>query len=418
MWLYIPISLSSPGSAASISPSDESFQMLALSVTWRGKSRRWQLWRRAWRTEAYIPRLFGETWQRSQEDCSRDVATWLSRVFPVRTSAPPDTAPASTVSVPASFSRSSASLAWWDATTYFWRTFQVSLFEPTMTPFSGRWPRAGKMRNGSVSKRPTWAPPTGASAGSASRGEWMMPRVGETADQSSRTGYFEGLTNQAQKQWMTPVAQDDNKTPEAHLATKARMKGGPRRTITSLQVQVAALWPTARSEDAESSGAPCSRGTQDTLTAVTALWQTPASDSFRSQGGDRVAEMGLDQQARLQWATPTSRDEKDGACADADVPVNALLGRQAVRAFLPSHPDPPTAAPGLPSSSAGPTSPPRLRLNPRFVEWLMDFPTSWTIPWPIAPTACAPSATPSCPLRPPPPSPSCGDGCTETEAEA
>lgn len=36
--------------------------------------------------------------------------------------------------------------------------------------------------------------------------------------------------------WQTPVANDDNKTPEAHLAMKSRMPGGARKTITSLQV--------------------------------------------------------------------------------------------------------------------------------------------------------------------------------------
>ena len=34
----------------------------------------------------------------------------------------------------------------------------------------------------------------------------------------------------------TPVANPDNKSPEAHLAMKARMKGGPRYKITDLQV--------------------------------------------------------------------------------------------------------------------------------------------------------------------------------------
>lgn len=34
----------------------------------------------------------------------------------------------------------------------------------------------------------------------------------------------------------TPVANDDNKSPEAHMAMKQRMPGGPRNNITSLQV--------------------------------------------------------------------------------------------------------------------------------------------------------------------------------------
>jgi hypothetical protein len=34
----------------------------------------------------------------------------------------------------------------------------------------------------------------------------------------------------------TPTANDDNKSPEAHMRMKARMKGGPWNTITSLGV--------------------------------------------------------------------------------------------------------------------------------------------------------------------------------------
>lgn len=40
---------------------------------------------------------------------------------------------------------------------------------------------------------------------------------------------------------------------------------------------------------------------------VSRHWQTPATDSFRSRGGDRKDEMGLDQQARA-WTTPCSDD--------------------------------------------------------------------------------------------------------------
>jgi hypothetical protein len=85
------------------------------------------------------------------------------------------------------------------------------------------------------------------------------------------------------------------------------------------------------------------------LQAQTQLWQTPATDSFRSRGGDRKDEMGLDQQARMYF----------------------------VQHHCPSPPAP--AIPdGLASSEPAPTS--RRRLNPRFVEWLMGFPVTWTEP--------------------------------------
>ena len=44
--------------------------------------------------------------------------------------------------------------------------------------------------------------------------------------------------------WGTPVARDDQKSPEAHLAMKARMGGG-RTEATSLTVQ-AKMWPAPR----------------------------------------------------------------------------------------------------------------------------------------------------------------------------
>jgi hypothetical protein len=70
------------------------------------------------------------------------------------------------------------------------------------------------------------------------------------------------------------------------------------------------------------------------------------------------------------WPTATARDWKDRACRDANVPVNALLGRAAVH-FRPAPMTDGTAS--------------RRILNPRFVEWLMG--------WPTGLSACDCSAT-------------------------
>lgn len=75
----------------------------------------------------------------------------------------------------------------------------------------------------------------------------------------------------------------------------------------------AMAFPTPTAKDADGSrdtsmksGSRRNKGR--TLTDATIdLWQTPATDSFRSRGGDRKDEQGLDQQAR-GWATPTSSD--------------------------------------------------------------------------------------------------------------
>ena len=120
------------------------------------------------------------------------------------------------------------------------------------------------------------------------------------------------------------------------------------------------------------------------------LWQTPATDSFRSRGGDRKDEMGLDQQARM-FPTPASRDFRtpnSKAGKDRGMGAKGEQLQNFVEHLFPSVslPDQQTPA-GPPSSETTPLSVPALpstkteekrRLNPRFVEWLMGFPVSWT----------------------------------------
>jgi hypothetical protein len=108
------------------------------------------------------------------------------------------------------------------------------------------------------------------------------------------------------------------------------------------------------------------------LGAAASLWQTPASDSFRSRGGDRRDEMGLDQQGR-NWITPNARDWKSETGSEHNTyDKTPNLSRQVYRV---SHLDP--AIPDGPTSSANaPTS--RRRLNPRFVEFLLGLPIGWT----------------------------------------
>lgn len=79
--------------------------------------------------------------------------------------------------------------------------------------------------------------------------------------------------------WPTPTANDDNKYPKAHMRMKANMPGGPRQTITSLNVMVKAmergeypeLWPTHKSSTSGPDFARTGRegsGTDDLVTAV------------------------------------------------------------------------------------------------------------------------------------------------------
>lgn len=119
------------------------------------------------------------------------------------------------------------------------------------------------------------------------------------------------------------------------------------------------------------------------------MWPTPQTDSFRSRGGARKHEKGLDGMARdwptpmatdgnkpsagnrkaadltrasQLWMTPTARDHKDGATTLANTPVNGLLGRQVLATPM----------------AGSDISEPRRTLNPAFVEALMGWPTGWT----------------------------------------
>ena len=70
------------------------------------------------------------------------------------------------------------------------------------------------------------------------------------------------------------------------------------------------------------------------------------------------------------WATPTTRDWKDGSDPSPAVPTNALLGRQAPRTE--------TVGQGSLQSDQNSPQPSPKRLNPNFVEHLMGLPIGWT----------------------------------------
>jgi hypothetical protein len=126
------------------------------------------------------------------------------------------------------------------------------------------------------------------------------------------------------------------------------------------------MWPTVRSSSANG---PCESEIKNNnpkvrLEVEVANWRTPnASDA---EGGIMEWRDGKAAKLKLRdhsvhavksWATPTARDWKDNA--NANVPTNSLLGRQAPRAM-----------------NSGRES--QITLNPRFTEWLMGWPIGWT----------------------------------------
>jgi hypothetical protein len=229
---------------------------------------------------------------------------------------------------------------------------------------------------------------------------WRSPtkgngdRGGQHPDQ--RKGHMLNLQDEVLLTgWATPVGRDCGGTPEQFLARKEKavargVQMGVALTSLSLQAQLTG-WATPGAGDDRSP----SRG-----------WQA-ARDRHAANGVNK--QMGLrDQAVHLisGWATPTTRDHKDGATdlEKAGVPINGLLGRQVSTAgwATPNASDEKwrysnnemaekRAASGkqmsleaqahLISGSTTPSSPApterRGALNPYFSLWLMGYPKAW-----------------------------------------
>lgn len=163
-----------------------------------------------------------------------------------------------------------------------------------------------------------------------------------TASGKKRSAKFQRGNNLSPHEiagWPTVVAQDDNKTPEAHLAMKARM-GGNRTAITSLQVMAkAAGWPTVRATDADKN---------------MRTEEGAARETERKGGVQDLAAAAT----MAGWPTVQARDWKDGAFSvDLDTPANSMLGRVACLSRAKTD-------------DGG-------ALNPEFACWLMGFPQAF-----------------------------------------
>lgn len=185
----------------------------------------------------------------------------------------------------------------------------------------------------SGSLRTVWATPTAR--------DWRSGHASEaTMSKNSRPLNEQAVTLAV---WPTPIA-GDAKNSYRHSPGHLKLLGAARL----------ATWPTPNASNGSGGGQAKrflnpDRSNELNDAVMLAIWPTPQTDNFRSRGGDRKHEMGMDQLARSIPEMGPARITADGRL--------------------------------LTGSSAGTTS--GGQLNPAHSRWLMGFPPAWD--------ACAPT---------------------------
>lgn len=385
-WIYVPgLSTewpSAPESMASGEDWNSSFPPTELSLQLNSRPIRRQSWSKISKRKPFLRFLYGTISEPSM--ATRGVESWIAllRASRARTCLVPARAQESTVPDPACSLKLSASFAKWDPTSSSWRTSQPSS-DGDCPRYSKRLPNSGIGIAGELWKQPMLEPLTIGSAGSSSLwptasasiaqdGEdpitWRARREILKLTANNGNGAGVPLTVRAvevsRQLWPTAVANDDNKSLEAHMAMKARMPGGPRKTITSLTVMAKAwtervLWSTASAVD----------------------YKGPNPDRDRPKG-NRDLPTDAVAMTRRMWHTAHGAGNVDHT---GKLGSGGELSAQAVRCpsdCLPSLQDPTTSTSGEPSSPSIPgwllPSSGRLQLNPVFVTWLMGLPLGTT----------------------------------------
>lgn len=188
--------------------------------------------------------------------------------------------------------------------------------------------------------------------------------------------------------WPTPAANDDNKTPEAHLAMKQRMgeRDGThanRTAITSLQVMVKAteMFPTPRAEDAESCGGHNTRGGPDSLRAAV-TWPTPNQTDYKGESQPIGRRPPCDDDlpsAVNRWPTPAAANYRDGRASPETMARNSRPLQEVVISG-PQAPDSPSSSGKSPEQWSTPRAEERQQQNSRDNGQALSRQVQWMTP--------------------------------------
>lgn len=320
-YLYVP------GSGDSTSElNSQQAEMLARSVSWRGKLMRQQFWLRAWKKHSWLRRLSGVT-------------------------SPPSTVVSGAESLISSLRATRVS-----------RSLPLASVLELMThgtsgPMSHASSESAVQDLFSLRMSPAICP-SGSTRSAATFKAWA---TGLRRVYSARRKSAQAIAESVCSSW--PTATSGN-------ATNPNSKRGADTLMGK-----AMIWPTATTSVQSGSakyGTESGRHAGTTLTDAIQAWHSPCvADSDGRPRWDRRASPGytrripvpnITAQASDLWMTPTSRDHKDGTDPSDVVETKGLLGRQAPRWTGQEY-----------QSGAGPR-----RLNPVFTEWLMGWPLGWT----------------------------------------
>lgn len=368
-WYYVP-SACAPVSEASTSawpPGVAPWVMSSGTLSPRPSS--WP----GWKTRPWIARLSGLTFEPSTLE--RGVARWISSQAATRAShsASPDddsATPTSDTCGLTSHESSTNPAPRLGSSRTSPGTFRLG--SPTSLP---TLPRSGSMRSGVCCARPMSERRTDASGSSS----WPTAtstdaKSSGAAGYSTESGRHSGTTlTDAMLAWEKANGVNRRSSKYWEQLERAERLHGPSPYQGRMGDKTTGIfWPTPNAHDGRRPGADLKSTQGANLSRDAALRNTPRVGTH-GQPGARATATGdaLEPQAQ-RWAKPAARDWK------SDDPSQS-----------PEH-SPPLGRQVLRTETAGSDGSGKAVLNPSFVEALMGFPPSWTVP-----TVSARSATPS-----------------------
>jgi hypothetical protein len=255
MWLHIPKTSYPSTQVEEDSTLDLEwlFPMLEQSVTWREKFRQSLSWSKALKTNSWMMPLFGqipqpliakhglEKWIGSLEDSLANHGQLQEKEKEKKTK-------------DGSGMTSVNSFAHYDQKDSSWKTFQVSLLDMELTPYSESFPKWGMMQDGEVSRLQMSELPTGENVYSY----WRTSQASDGEGVNSRYKLRDHSANVVAN-WATPQARDHNEGITKETLTR---KDGKLRN-DRVEVQGKILLDSIHQAQTQNNGQTSSENTQD-----------------------------------------------------------------------------------------------------------------------------------------------------------